>query len=92
MPVKIDFYHFLQITKVLKQQKNFLKDIVVFTIPTPRKQNIKNAFLLNCLSTNEFLKIFSMVIVLRISAAKPQKFHATKVFCLKVVFYLEYRP
>ena len=92
MPVEIDFYHFLHITKVLKQQKNFLKDIVVFTMSTPGKQKIKNAFFLHCFSTSEFLKIFSMVFILRISAAKPQKFHATKVFCLKVVFYLRSRP
>ena len=92
MPVEIDFYSFLHITKILTPKKNFLKDIAVFTIPAPGKKKIKNAFLFNCLSTNEFLKIFSMVIVLRISAAKPQKFHATKVFCLKVVFYLESRP
>ena len=86
MPVEIDFYHFLHITKVLKRQKNFLKDIVVFTIPAPGKQKIKNTFLLHCLSTNGFLKIFSLVFILRISAAKPPNFHATKVFCLKVVF------
>ena len=66
MPVEIDFYHFLRITKVLKQQKKFLKDIVVFTIPTPGKQEIKNEFFLHCLSTNQFLKIFSMAFILRI--------------------------
>ena len=92
MPGEIDFYHFLHITKVLKRWKNFLKDIVVFTIPTPGKRKIKNEFLLHCFSSNEFLKIFSMVFILWISAAKPPKFHATKVFCLKVVFYLESRP
>ena len=92
MPVEIDFYHFLCITKVLKWQKNFLKDIVVLTIPTSGKQKIKNTFLLHCLSTNEFLKIFSLVFILRISAAKPPKFHATKVFCLKVVFNLDSLP
>ena len=92
MPVEIDFYHFLSITKVLKRQKNFLKDIAVFTIPTPGKQKIKSTFLLHCLSTNEFLKIFSLIFILRISVAKPPKFDATKVFCLKVVFNLESLP
>ena len=38
MHVEIDFYHILRIAKVLKRQKNFLKDIVVFTLPTPGKQ------------------------------------------------------
>ena len=66
MPGEIDFYHFLHIAKVLKRWKNFLKDIVVFTIPTPRKQKIKSAFFLHCLSTNQFLKIFSMAFILRI--------------------------
>ena len=64
MPVEIDFYHFLRITKVLKQQKHFLKDIVVFAIPTPGKQEIKNAFFLHCFSTNQLLKSFSMVFIL----------------------------
>ena len=44
MPVEIDFYHFLRVTKVLKWQKNFLKDIVIFTIAAPGKQKIKIHF------------------------------------------------
>ena len=44
MPVEIDFYHFLHIAKVLKHQKNLLKDIVVFTIPTPESKKKKIIF------------------------------------------------
>ena len=92
MPVEIDFYHFLHITKVLKQQKNFLKDIVVFTISTPGKQKIKNAVFLHCFSNNELLKIFQWFLFCGSQLKNHKNFMPRKFFCLKVVFYLESRP
>ena len=53
MPFKLDFSHFLAHHKSIKTpEKIFLKGIVVFTISTPGKQKIKNAFAdLSCKAT-----------------------------------------
>ena len=85
MPVEIDFYRFLHITKNIKTPEKLSERYRCFYHPSSRKEKNKKCIFVECLSTNEFLKIFSIVIVLRISTAKPQKFHATKVFYLKVV-------